>query len=627
LAPKTSLLAPATGFAAEFERLAQRPPSEAELAIAQRITDGQSVWAEGLRPEALALLSVALTSAEERSVLFVSPSEPLLEDRQHRLGTRGPCETLEDACRGTHQDDGEVKAPRTVWAEPQKLDLAHLSRAFGSEGPSTIVVEDAHACGGSSFSYRPSLENLREVLARFPAATLVAQSATNGPHVAKKVSKSLGVKTFSTVKTFESSRVTDSSGQDSLSLRVSSNEQEVLAEIASTLPRPALVLCSTPAQADQVFAELQSAQVPTHRFHSGLSSSERARELVHFSLPGRRAVMVAVSAFGPQSGFAGSESGGVPDAFGHGYARQDLRSIVHFCAPCSLEQYAQELALLSSSKKNRFKWDRENDCLESESSEDDISNVSEGEPEDNGPALNDEDAGFSEKMSENRASQDRASQDRASHGRANAPRNVGIMLFDPSHLILNHALLEKKRLSPAMIDAVVGVFLNHSKDAWIGESSFDASTASRRGTHLALKFLADAGVVERTGDESRTLVGIRDLKSTATQLKKALSNLIAGDVQRLQFVEDYAQSTTCRAQTFARLLGQQTPPSDCGTCDICAPQSFEERVALESTEPRRRSPARRSSSSGRRNSRREGGNRESRQDRTPSHARPLRREA
>src|SRR5690606_1446012 len=78
------------GFAAEFERLAGRSPTEAECEVACRAQEESVVWANGLLPEGLVHLAAALACGEGKRILFVSPQADLIELRQLRLGTRAP---------------------------------------------------------------------------------------------------------------------------------------------------------------------------------------------------------------------------------------------------------------------------------------------------------------------------------------------------------------------------------------------------------------------------------------------------------------------------------------------------------------------------------------------------------
>src|SRR5207249_5187196 len=65
-------------------------------------------------------------------------------------------------------------------------------------------------------------------------------------------------------------------------------------------------------------------RIPAHRYHGKMTGSERNQEQEMYMKTGRRTVMVATS------------------AFGLGIDKPDIRYIVHYQAPASLEQYVQE---------------------------------------------------------------------------------------------------------------------------------------------------------------------------------------------------------------------------------------------------------------------------------------------
>jgi hypothetical protein len=299
-----------------------------------------------------------------------------------------------------------------------------------------------------------------------------------------------------------------------------------LAKVIAALPRPTVVLCATPAQADEVYARLQAENVPTHRFHEKMPPADRARELLHFALPGRRAILVAVSSFGPSSGFEGEAEKAVPESFGAGYARKDVRSMVHLCAPCSLVQYANELNLLSHDAE------RESDAAE---------------------------------------------QERAT---------TALLLFSGSHLVQNLALLERKRPSGAALLATAEVFFSASKGAWLSDLEVFEQASVRCGEQMlaprqvrkCLHFLVDSGVLRTDGVRFSHASDAQTLRRTAQDLAQSLDQLRSGDQARLSAVEDYATSTQCRMTQLEVLLGltresaETTAP--CGRCSVCDPDTL-----------------------------------------------------
>jgi ATP-dependent DNA helicase RecQ len=97
-----------------------------------------------------------------------------------------------------------------------------------------------------------------------------------------------------------------------------------LVRFARRLRRPGIIYCSTTREVDNVYTALQMLRIPAHRYHGKMAAGERTHQQEMYMKAGRRTVMVATS------------------AFGLGIDKPDIRYIVHYQSPASLEQYVQE---------------------------------------------------------------------------------------------------------------------------------------------------------------------------------------------------------------------------------------------------------------------------------------------
>jgi hypothetical protein len=97
-----------------------------------------------------------------------------------------------------------------------------------------------------------------------------------------------------------------------------------LAKLARRLPRPGIVYCSTTKSVEDVWLGLRLIKVPCARYHGKMTDKDRQLHQARFMRKGKRIVMVATS------------------AFGLGIDKPDIRYIVHYQAPASLERYVQE---------------------------------------------------------------------------------------------------------------------------------------------------------------------------------------------------------------------------------------------------------------------------------------------
>ncbi len=520
-------------FLREMAQLSQREASHAERKVAERALSGCSVWADGMPGESLAHVALALAAGCGRSVLFVSPSESTWEDRRLRLGPRGPWRALDGRARTQ-----TVIQRSVVSITPDALGSPVVTRALGPRGPDVVIVEEAQATCPQSGSFRPSLRQVASWARRFPHAVVIGAAPASSQRLRLDVSTLLGRADLAT----EEARVQGPLLDDPRAIRLEVGEPDEgsLAERIAKLARPAVVFCATPAQADEMFARLDAHKVPAHRYHSALPAAERARELLHFALPGRRAVLVAVSAFGPSSGFEGSSKTGVAEEFGRDYFRRDIRSIVHLCAPSSLAQYTKELSLLCT--------DPQAVCPDESAENLDV--------------------------------------DGADHGPATA-----LLFFTGAHLQLNLALLQRKRPTREAVESILALLLASEEGAntWNSSALHRALGGSPRELDDCLRFLRDAGVL--LGDDALLLSPGRAAESGA-EVARALEVLRAGDEARLNEVAQYAEAPSCRLLTLRSLLQlgqapwqQRDDQQGCGTCDLCAPGSDNSAATVGRTLP------------------------------------------
>ncbi len=559
----------------EFSRLAQRSPTATEhellSMVAARLSpdiEGSaphgkgplSIWADGLLSEALTFLATTAGACGGR-VLLVSPYRDLLSQRQLRLSRRAPFFPLRDGAKSAAGRRAE-----TAWATPDELDPAVLARVFGASGPQFIFVEEAQTATPSAHTFRPSFERLRAVLHRYPQASLICSSSLSTTEIRSDVAKRLARPELATgAPLIESALFSEATTElrvlreeDLFESTGGASRNERLAATIAELPRPALVLCATVSQADEVYSTLFDAQLPVHRYHSGLPESERAKHLVQFALPGRRAVMVATSGFLPSSGFSGEPMGDVPDHFGPGYCRRDIRSLVHLAAPASLEQFSLELRMLDAGP-------RPNSHLAPSQ----VSQLNDAQslhelPGQAPNSLDQEDGPENEESSESSIAL-------GSSGRS----TVALLVYHPAQLVLLEALLQRKRPpSEALIELVEALIARGTQ--WISESELSAfGLQSRKLLKSCALFLVDAGLIEMRDGDLRTILSAMELRSRANELGAALDRLREGDVQRLREVASYAEAETCRTIVLSMLLGRidhEDRPSPCGQCDVCAAQ-------------------------------------------------------
>ena len=233
--------------------------------------------------------------------------------------------------------------PLLILLSPEALAAPDVQKALGKSGIGLFVVEEAQCASELSHEIRPSYAALPRVLAALgrPPVMALARVATSA--VLSDAAKRLALTEPVVMRApFVPANV-------QLVTRATRGEQRqaTLLRLLERLEPPGIVLCASPHDVDSVYATLRDARgaITAHRYHGGMTPSDRAAELLNFTLPGARGVLVAVSAFAPGSGLLGL---GEPTAqaalgFGRGASKRDLRFVVHYQSPASLEQYLREI--------------------------------------------------------------------------------------------------------------------------------------------------------------------------------------------------------------------------------------------------------------------------------------------
>ncbi|MET0790162.1 MAG: helicase-related protein [Polyangiaceae bacterium] len=224
-----------------------------------------------------------------------------------------------------------------VLLTPEGLRMADVQQALAKSGIALFVAEEAHCASEASHELRPSYAELGRSLLEFDSPPVMAVTRVATSAVRRDIRERLGLNAPLTVLA--------APVRDNLKivtkLARGEGRQASLVRLVERLELPGLVFCATPHDVDSVYAALRGAGIAAHRHHSGMTPSDRDAESSSFLVPGQRSVMVALSAFAPSSGLPGI--GEQLEGYGRGVAKRDLRFVVHYQSPASIEQYLREI--------------------------------------------------------------------------------------------------------------------------------------------------------------------------------------------------------------------------------------------------------------------------------------------
>lgn len=186
-----------------------------------------------------------------------------------------------------------------------------------------IVIDEAHCVSQWGHDFRPDYKALGEVRGRFRGVPVMALTATATENVKVDVIHNLDIEGCEVY--------TQSFNRPNLTYEVRSKgkAKEVLESIAETikksyLGRSGIIYCLSRADCENVAAKLrQEYRINACHYHAGMDSVERSNVQKEWQA-GRYHVIVATI------------------AFGMGIDKPDVRFVVHYTMPKSLEGYYQE---------------------------------------------------------------------------------------------------------------------------------------------------------------------------------------------------------------------------------------------------------------------------------------------
>lgn len=258
--------------------------------------------------------------------LVVSPLIALMQDQLSGLWRRGirnatclnsSISTYELEERFEGIANGDLKL---VYVAPERFESARFRNMLATQKISLVVIDEAHCISQWGHDFRLQYRNLSNYLAKLKGTTILALTATATPHVQRDIVKTLALPRMQII----------SANFDRPNLRFevkslsSSNEKErQLLQLLHSTDGSKIVYTSSRKEAERLSALLQEKRLSSCYYHAGLNNSERQRNQRDFE-QGRYSIIVSTV------------------AFGMGIDKPDIRQVVHFNMPPSLENYYQE---------------------------------------------------------------------------------------------------------------------------------------------------------------------------------------------------------------------------------------------------------------------------------------------
>lgn len=260
----------------------------------------------------------------EGLTVVVSPLISLMKDQVDQLRECGvPAIFLNSTVTAgqyrSHVERLKRNAVKLLYLAPETLLAARTLGLLSSLRIDCFAVDEGHCISEWGHDFRPEYRQLLDVRSHFPAAACVAMTATATKRVREDIKKSLRIP--------PANEFIGSFNRPNLFLEVAPKTaplEQTLEFLKQYQNESGIIYCFSRNQTDDLYATLKRKGYAVRPYHAGLSDEERTQNQELFI---RDDIQIIVATI----------------AFGMGINKSNIRFIIHYDLPRSIDNYYQEI--------------------------------------------------------------------------------------------------------------------------------------------------------------------------------------------------------------------------------------------------------------------------------------------
>ncbi|HYE82783.1 MAG TPA: DNA helicase RecQ [Clostridia bacterium] len=262
--------------------------------------------------------------ALEGTTIVISPLISLMKDQVDTLNEMGIKAAFINSSLGLQEyrsvmENAQRGVYKLLYIAPERLDTESFWELLSRMDISLVAVDEAHCISEWGHDFRPSYSRIAEMIERLPRRPVVAAfTATATPQVKEDIVKLLKLKKpYVLVTGFD---------RENLYFEVDKPVDKfdfLLKYVRKNTGNSGIVYCSTRKTVESVCDRLNKQGLAAIRYHAGLTDTARTANQEAF-IYDRAKVIVATN------------------AFGMGIDKSDIRYVIHYNMPKTMENYYQE---------------------------------------------------------------------------------------------------------------------------------------------------------------------------------------------------------------------------------------------------------------------------------------------